>query len=279
METGANNLIQTNNFNISLASSYHLSIQLGVFHFSYCILNTNTFTYDYVKKYTLSSKDKTAIEIAEIINNDSILKNEFSSQSIAFVNFPSTLVPNSLFKKEEAKSLLAFNTKIIGKVLIDSIVSQKAKLIYSVPENILTIIKEFFPKAKYKAQETILIQQYNKLNSQDNRVYLYLNEKKVIITIFNGDKLIFNNSFIYRNKEDLLYYILFTFQQLRISTESIDVTVYGDIEYSDEYFSLIYEYIRNIKLGRRPNQFTFPNEFNSLASHKYFSLFSQIICV
>ena len=279
METGENNHIQTDNFNIGLSSSYHLSIQLGVSHFSYCILNTTTFKYDYVKKYPLSSKDNTAIEIAEIINNDSILKADFSSQSIAFINFPSTLVPNSLYKKEEAENLLGFNTKIIGKVLIDNIVSQKAHLIYSVPENILTIISEFFPKARYKAQETILIQQYNKSNTEKDRVYLYLNEKKVLITIFNSDKLIFNNSFIYINKEDLLYYILFTFQQLKISPESIDVTVYGAIEYSDEYFSLIYEYIRNIKLGKRPHQFTFPTEFNHLASHKYFSLFSQILCV
>jgi len=279
METGENNHIQTDNFNIGLSSSYHLSIQLGVSHFSYCILNTTTFKYEYVKKHPLSSKDNTAIEIAEIINNDSILKADFSSQSIAFINFPSTLVPNSLYKKEEAENLLGFNTKIIGKVLVDNIVSQKAHLIYSVPENILTIISEFFPKARYKAQETILIQQYNKSNTEKDRVYLYLNEKKVLITIFNSDKLIFNNSFIYINKEDLLYYILFTFQQLKISPESIDVTVYGAIEYSDEYFSLIYEYIRNIKLGKRPHQFTFPTEFNHLASHKYFSLFSQILCV
>ena len=34
-----------------IPSSYHLSIQLGVYHFSYCLLNTTTFTYDYVKKY------------------------------------------------------------------------------------------------------------------------------------------------------------------------------------------------------------------------------------
>ena len=79
METGENNPIhiQTENFNIGLASSYHLSIQLGAYHFSYCLLNTKTFTYDYIKKYPLNSKDNTATEITEIINHDSILKAEF----------------------------------------------------------------------------------------------------------------------------------------------------------------------------------------------------------
>jgi len=281
MEIGENNpiYIQTKNFNIGLASSYHLSIQLGIYHFSYCLLNTTTFNYDYVKKYQLNSKDNTASEITEIINNDTIIKADFLSQSIAFVNFPSTLVPDRLYKKEEAESLLAFNTKVNGTVLTDNIVSQNAHLIYSVPESIITIVCNFFPKAKYKAQESILIQQYSQLNTEKKKAYLYLNEQKVGITIFNGDKLIFNNSFKYTNKEDLLYYVLFSFEQLMLSPDSIDVTVFGTIEDNDEYFSLMYEYIRNIKLGKRPQQFTFTSEFNTLADHKYFGLFTQVLCV
>ena len=281
METGENNPIhiQTENFNIGLASRYHLSIQLGIHHFSYCLLNTTTFTYDYAKKYPLASKDNTATEITEIINNDAILKAEFSSQSVAFVNFPSTLVPSKLYKKEEAETLLAFNTKVNGTVLTDNIVSQKAHLIYSVPESILTIVSNFFPKAKYKSQESILIQQYSQLNTEKKKAYLYLNEQKVGITIFDGDKLIFNNSFKYTSKEDLLYYVLFSFEQLKLSPDSIEVTVFGTIEDTDESFSLMYKYIRNIKLGKRPHQFTFPTEFNPLADHKYFGLFTQILCV
>ena len=281
MEIGENNAIhiQTESFNIGLASSYHLSIQLGIHHFSYCLLNTTTFTYDYVKKYPLTSKDNTETEITEIINHDSILKAEFFSQSIAFVNFPSTLVPDRLYKKEEAEILLAFNSKVNGTILADNIFSQNAYLIYCVPESILTIVSNFFPKAKYKAQESILIQQYSQLNTENKKAYLYLNEQKVGITIFNSDKLIFNNSFKYTSKEDLLYYVLFSFEQLKLSPDSIDVTVFGTIEDTDKSFSLMYEYIRNIKLGKRPHQFTFPNEFVALADHKYFGLFTQILCV
>ena len=281
METGENNPIhiQTENFNIGLARSYHLSIQLGIYHFSYCLLNTTTFTYDYVKKYPLTFKENTATEITEIITNDAILKAEFSSQSVAFVNFPSTLVPDRLYIKEEAETLLSFNTKVNGTVLTDNIVSQKAHLIYSVPESILTIVSNFFPKAKYKSQESILIEQYIQLNTEKKKAYLYLNEQKVGITIFNGDKLIFNNSFKYTNKEDLLYYVLFSFEQLKLSPDSIDVTVFGTVEDTDESFILMYEYIKNIKLGKRPYQFTFPTEFNPLADHKYFGLFTQILCV
>ena len=280
METGESNpiSIQSDNFNIALANSYHLSIQLGISHFSYCLLNTTTFTYDYAKKYSLSSKEDIATEITEIINNDAIIKADFSSQSVAFVNFPSTLVPNILYKEEEAESLLAFNTEVNGKILTDNILSQKAHLIYAVPESIVSIVSNFFPRAKQKAQESILIQQYSQLNTDTEKAYLYLNEQKVGITIFKGDKLIFSNTFDYTTKEDLLYYSLFSFEQLKLSPESIDVTVFGTIEKEDEYFNLLYDYIRNVKLGERPHQFTFPTVFSSIAPHKYFGLFTQVLC-
>ena len=280
METGESNpiSIQSDNFNIALANSYHLSIQLGISHFSYCLLNTTTLTYDYAKKYSLSSKEDIATEITEIINNDAIIKADFSSQSVAFVNFPSTLVPNILYKEEEAELLLAFNTEVNGKILTDNILSQKAYLIYVVPESIVSIVSNFFPKAKQKAQESILIQQYSQLNTDTEKAYLYLNEQKVGITIFKGDKLIFNNTFDYTTKEDLLYYSLFSFEQLKLSPESIDVTVFGTIEKEDEYFNLLYDYIRNVKLGERPHQFTFPTVFSSISPHKYFGLFTQVLC-
>ena len=46
-----------------------------------------------------------------------------------------------------------------------------------------------------------------------------------------------------------LYYTLFSFQQLEISTEEILVNLFGDIK--DDQFQLLYDYIRNIKLGNR----------------------------
>jgi hypothetical protein len=281
METGENKpvTIQASDFNIALASSYHLSIQIGITHFSYCLLNTTTFTYDYTKRHYFSSTKNTATEISEIITKDEILKAEFSSQSVAFVNFPSTLVPNTLYKQEDAKTILAFNSELKGKVLTDEITSEKAQLIYCVPENILTIINNFFPKAKQKSQESILIQQFKQLKSKKESAYLYLNEEKASITIFRNENLIFNNSFEYHTKEDLLYYLLFSLEQLKLSPENIEVTLYGSIEKDGKYFNLLYDYIRNIKLGKRPHQFTFPTSFNTLSDHKYFGLFTQILCV
>ena len=280
METGGNNsfVIESSNFNTALASNYHLSIEIGIKYFAYCLLNTGNLTYEYARRYSISSVKKNASEISEIISNDDVIKNEFSSQSIAFVNFPSTLVPSEIYRKENAQTFLEFNTKVIGEVISEEIASQEAHLIYCVPKNLLKIVHNFFPHAKQKSQENILIQQYNKLNNERNKAYAYLNNNKVVISIFKGKKLILNNTFEYFTKEDLLYFLLFSFEQLNLSTKGTELVLFGDIEIEDEYFYLLYQYVEEIKLGNRPHHFTFPNVFSDLSNHKYFGLFTQVLC-
>ena len=266
METGENNffVIEAKKFNDSLASNYHLSIEIGEKNFSYCLLNTITLTYEYFKSYEISSVEQPIDEISEIIIQDQLITSDFSSQSIAFIGLPTTLIPNEIYTKKEAKTLLDFNIDTDGEIKSDEVISQAAWLIYSLPKEIVSLIKDAFPNAKVKAQESILIDQYHTLNGDKEEAYIYLNKEKLGVTIFKNKQLIFNNTFDYFSKEDVLYFI---------------TTIFGDITTEDMTFKLLYEYIRNIKLGKRPHNFSFPNEFNNMPNHKHFGLFSQILCV
>jgi hypothetical protein len=282
METGENspNLIQANNFNIAFSEQYHLSIQIGLTNCAFSILDTNDLSYQYFKShnFTANSVKESADKLTAIIGKSEVLKATFSSLSVTYVGFPNTLVPLAVYDVENNKQILELNTEVFEKIGADDIHSQEAKLIYAIPESIDSIIETFFPTAICNAQETILIEQYGQLQNFETQAYINIKSAKVLITIFKGKKLIFNNSFEFFTKEDLLYYTLFSFEQLKLSAETIPVVLYGDISKEDENFKLMYDYIRNISFGVRSNGFSFPDEFNDLAEHKYFGLFSQVLC-
>ena len=86
------------------------------------------------------------------------------------------------------------------------------------------------------------------------------------------------DSFNFETKEDILYFTLFAFEQLKLDINTVNILLFGDIIKEDDNFKILYEYIRNIELGERPNQLKFPDEFNILENQKYFGLFSQILC-
>jgi hypothetical protein len=271
MGTGKANNIQANTFNIDLCEQYQLSVQIGLKHFSYCIINSSTNNLEYFKNCIRND------EIINIINKEEILKSNFASSSVSFANFPCTLVPNKLFQEETAREMLELNTDIYDIIKSDPLSEIDAHLVYTIPNDINDLVFTFFTNAKQKAQQTILIEQFSKFDNNKDHAYLYISKNILNVTAFKNSKLIFNNSFNIDTKEDLLYFSLFTFEQLKLDTETVNVKLYGNIIKGDENHQLLYEYIRNIEFGSRPNHLNFSSEFNELQKQEFYGLFSQSI--
>ena len=282
MATGENNpkLISADNFSVELSEQYHLSIEVSLSEFKFVILDTKDITYKHLEIHQFNSKkfDRISDELRTIISNNNVLKNTFSSLSVAYSNFPSTLIPCSVYNQADESKILSLNTDIFECILRDEITSQNAKLIYSVPEKIKSTIDTFFPKIKSNSLETILIKEYEKITREKPTAYININQNSVLITIFNKKNLIFNNSFDFITKEDLLYYVLFSFEQLKFSPEKTKVILFGDINFFEEKYKLMYDYIREIDFGKRNKSLTYDDKFNCLEECDHFGLFSQILC-
>ena len=270
METGKANNIQANTFNIHNFEQYHLSVQIGLTHLTYCIINKTTKNVEYFNN--ISSDN-----LIETINKEDILKLNFASSSISFSNFPCTLVPNEFYKEEDSKKILGAMNDLHEIIKSDKLLGVNAHLIYTIPNEIHDIVYTFFPHSKQKAQQTILIEQFNRFKNTNDNAYLYIENNILNITAFKKDILIFNNSFNFNTKEDLLYFTLFAFEQLKIDPEKVETKIYGEIDKADANYQILYEFIRNIKFGFRPSHLNFSPEFNTLPKHQFYTLFSYTI--
>jgi hypothetical protein len=271
METGKANNIKASTFNIDHSEKYHLSVEIGLKHLSYCIINNNTNNVEYFNNFSINDN------VIRLINNEDFLKLNFASSSVSFTNFPYTLVPNEFFEEEKLKEILELNINIYDVIKTDELAEIKTHLVYTISNEINEIVFTFFPNAKQISQQSILIDTFSKLDNKKNNTYLYISEKILNITIFKNEKLVFNNSFSFKTKEDILYFTLFTFEQLKIDSEIVNVKLYGDIIKGDENYQLLYDYIRNIEFGTRPKHIKFSKVFNKIQEHQFHALFSQSI--
>ena len=103
---------------------------------------------------------------------------------------------------------------------------------------------------------------------------MHISDNILNISAFKNTKLIFSNSFSFDTKEDILYFTLFTFEQLKLDTEIVNVKLYGEIIKGDENYQLLYEYIRNIEFGSKPNNINLISEFEKLKGHQFYGLFN-----
>jgi len=275
MVIGENNnktILADSSFDSNQISNLHLSIELSSSSLSYCIIDTQKY-----RCLLLSSQKLETDNLLEIFSNDDYLSQNFKSKSISFVNFANTLVPFELYEKEDKENLFALNHELNDEVLLEDNLREEIINLHAVPKLFFQTIKNILPDAALRSQSSILINNFTNLNLKVETMFLYLKDSFVNIVVTKGKNLLFQNKFNYVTKEDLLFYVLFSIQELNFSNEDINTIVYGNV--TENEFNILYDYIRNIKYGNKLKDISCSNEFNSIENHCYSILYRQFLCV
>ena len=105
-------------------------------------------------------------------------------------------------------------------------------------------------------------------------MFVHLNAQHFEIIIVQNQNLLLFNSFDYKTPEDLIYYLLFTAEQLTLNPETLKLEFLGDINEEDAFFKIAYKYIRNVSLFD-VSDLQLNNSFSSAEHRKHFILFQS----
>ena len=273
METGQKTIQKKTR--IEKTSNIKLSIHISLNGLSFCIIDLISNEIDFLRTYSLS-KNTTPKELLKTLKkgfkeNDE-LSNSFSSVKIIHYNNLSTVVPEPLFDKNNALSYLKFNSKILQNdyAAYDEIFNNECVNVYIPYVNINNYIFKMFDSFVYNHYSSIILEKVklNEKNTITPSLYLNINSNHMELIYFVKNKLIFYNRFDFSTKEDIIYYLLFTIDQLKLNPEEIPLVITGNISEDDDNYKIIYEYIRNVS--------TFNSEINQ-ENKFYNSLKSDII--
>ncbi|MGB1309348.1 MAG: DUF3822 family protein, partial [Oceanihabitans sp.] len=142
--------------------------------------------------------------------------------------------------------------------------------------NINNYLYDRFGTFAYKHFATILIEEILQLekHAEDQKMYVHVCENHFEIIVSNKGKLELYNTFNYYSKEDFIYYILFTAEQLQLNPETFPLVFLGAIFEEDELYQMAYKYIRHIKFGKPNTKYTFKEK--PKAAHNNFILTHSI---
>ena len=90
--------------------------------------------------------------------------------------------------------------------------------------------------------------------------------------VVHNQKLLFYNSFEHKTVEDFIYYLLFTFEQLKLNPEHIKTYFIGNITQNDAAYKTAYTYIRYVFLYNL-QEFATKNGASVSENSKHFILF------
>lgn len=276
------NKITSNSLDFKNLEENHLSIQLSLDGFSFCTYNKTENDFCAYGLYKFENTTVTPYQhldlISEIFNNEELLQLKYKSVSVSHFNNLNCQVPLPFFDKDKLDQYFKFTVKVLDNdyITFDNITNSDIVNVYIPFVNINNFLLDKYGSFEYKHSSTILIEkllQEFKHFSTDCCFVNVTNNYFEIVVIKNNRFELFN-CYKFNTKEDFIYYILFTAEQLQLNPEELKLVLLGDIEKDSELYIIVYQYIRNISFYTPSNQSEFLNEH--ISAHSNFTLLNQL---
>ena len=246
-----------NNKDLAAAeNSYHkLSIQVSLNGLSFCILDTIanklSLSHSLPFKREVSPFDLHR-EIRQSFREEGVLDYSFSEVIAIHRNALFSLVPLPLFQEEKLPDYLKYNAKILATdhLDFDVITGLDAVNVYVPFANVNNFLYDLFGEFEFKHSGTVLLETLIKLPSsrQGTICYVHLAESQMDLVVFANKKLFFYNSFAISSAEDVLYFLLFSLEQLNLDPESLRLRLLGEVTEEDRVYEFCSEYFENVSL-------------------------------
>jgi hypothetical protein len=269
---------------INTTQSYELSIQLNLNGLSFCLLDTIRNKYIALQNYSLKedvSFDEYLDSIEKVLESSDLLNQQFKNVKLIWLSNKNTLIPSSLFTTNNLKNYFEFNQKIddLDEIHYTELKYANAYSIFTIPNQIATIFTRLYPKILFYNQQSPAIESaLFKNNSNEIKVYVNIEQGFFDLTITQADKLLIYNNFAHRNVVDMLYFIMYSFDQLKINPEITEVLLSGNITKNSEEHNKLKEFIRHIKFQKHSEEYSYSYTFNKVPQHRFSNLFNLSHC-
>jgi hypothetical protein len=251
-----------------------LSIQISLSGLSFCILNRTSKSIELLETKFFNKKTnpfETLEHLKVALESNTALDQSFSSVLVIYQNDLSNLVPKTLFDQHQLADYLKFNSKILKSDFIsyDEIIINDSVNVYVPYVNINNYIFDKFGPFEYKHASTILIDTILQMENKVEEVSIYLNVElqHFELIVIKEKKLLLYNSFEYTTREDLIYFLLFTMEQLNLNPEIIKLKLMGHIEKDNELYDIIYKYVRFVEFYEPNYNFRLNQELMPIKAH------------
>lgn len=252
METGQQLMVQEKTYKENIRN-LKLSIQVRLDGLSFCILDSDTGNISWYKKISFPKEHnpvRALEEIENIYKQENGLQDKFNEVTLLFSNELYSIIPSEFFVEEEASTYLKFNTKILGTDVVDSDrITEKLVNVYIPYINITNYFFDRYGEFEFRHTASELIKAALEISpDKESSVYLNNFEGYYDLAIVKNGSLLFCNTFNYETREDFIYYLLFTAEQLDLDPVNFNLILLGNIHPDMEEYKIAYTYIKNIEM-------------------------------
>lgn len=250
-------------------SSYkntRLSIQLSLNGLSFCITDTVTQTLLEVQRVRFSSPIvETSLKeaLGNFLEKHGVLNRSYESVVVVHTNSFFNIVPLPLFNPAHKANYVKYNTQVLpnDEIAHDPIENQDMVVVYIPFTSANNFIFDHFGPFDFKHHSSLHLEELLQIRHGFKEIacYLHLDQGGLSITVIKENKLLFFNHFGIQTTEDLLYYTLFSLEQLEIAPSAVQALFYGETTPVDPYYKKAAQYLPNCSIYTPAHTHKIPN--------------------
>ena len=191
--------------------------------------------------------------VRQFINDEGINELQIDDVRIVYATKNVTIVPEAIFDEKSAEKVFAINRKInVGeKIRYSRLPKSQSVIIFSIDETVIQTLDEIFPKYNLYPQSYSFIESgltKTKISEKPNRQRMLVQvfENFFEILVIDRGQVYNYNTYGWKSQNDILYFIINTFEQLGLSQEDCEVVFSGFIEQDDLAVIYLKKFVRTV---------------------------------
>ncbi|WP_420154942.1 DUF3822 family protein [Siphonobacter sp.] len=241
---------------LTSVSSYILTLGLGSQELQISIIDPVRNRCLWLDEYVLTdvtTEEEYLTTVQRLLSQHELMQKTFwKAVRVIVSNQSFTLVPTSLFRKEYAARALSLARGLVTdyeSVQHTVHPAWEAVTVFSLPVSWTEWLQEIYPFETIQIvhQVDILLQLSTKIT--EDGLLLYVEKRAATLVYLQSGRLYYCNRFVYRASADLIYYILFVLNELKVNTEDIQAWAFGAIMEKSEVYQALQPYLAQLTQG------------------------------
>jgi hypothetical protein len=269
-----------------------LSIQLRLGGFSFAQIDSLTSKLIQLEDFdvplmlgdeSVFQNEKITLRLEAYLKENPIHTASFQSVEVVLDNCLFTLVPEQLFDPNQQEDYLKFAHQLPENHIVKNNFLAKLGIqnVFAIYAPLYFLLSDHFKSYRLLHHSTVFIQQtfLFQQTQKEAAVYVEIGNGSMLIVAFDGNKLVYSNSFKFKEKEDFIYFILLVYNQLDFLPEKTPLYFSGNINRSSPLYAIAYQYIGKLEfLNAKSNRVAFGNDIPDKVGTQYFNLIQAFLC-
>jgi hypothetical protein len=219
-----------------------------------------------------------ADEIRKFIEDESLKDAQFENINIVYATRNVTIVPDAIFDENSAESIYALNRRISPdeEIRYSRLPKSQTVIIFAIEKGISSLFNELFPRYNLYPQSYPLIETgltKTKISEKPNRQRMLVQvfEDFFEILVIDKGQIVNYNTYNYKSANDMLYFIVNTFEQLGLSQEECEVAFSGFIEQDNLAIIHLKKFVRTVYFESINRDYKYFFRFQEFSPHYFYN--------